>query len=205
MNTYYEILGISENASAEEIKKAFRELALKWHPDRNPTPGAKEKFIEIYTAYATLIDPDKKKEYDQYLRSYRSDYKGYEQYTKYKQYEQTIRKQARYYANIDFNTFIKEFFDTLLEGEKSIKLSFIDYLKIGHWSIIFIVGTILISTGVGLPLGLPTGFIGLAGLNAMLKGRKEFVGIKNIIKGIGYTILLWAIGISVTLVIIFSK
>lgn len=64
---YYSILGVSKNASAEEIKKSFRKLAVKYHPDRNPNnKQAEEKFKEISEAYEVLGDTDKRKKYDQF-------------------------------------------------------------------------------------------------------------------------------------------
>lgn len=62
---YYKILGISKDASPDEIKKAFRKLAIKYHPDKNKgKKEAEEKFKEINEAYAVLSDPEKKKQYD---------------------------------------------------------------------------------------------------------------------------------------------
>lgn len=63
---YYEILGVSKNASVDEIKKAYRKLALEWHPDRNKSAGANEKFKEINEAYAVVSDPKKRATYDQF-------------------------------------------------------------------------------------------------------------------------------------------
>jgi molecular chaperone DnaJ len=61
---YYEVLGVARDADAKHIKDAFRELALKYHPDRNKSPDAEERFKEIAEAYAVLSDPKKRAEYD---------------------------------------------------------------------------------------------------------------------------------------------
>ena len=63
---YYEVLGISKGASEQEIKKAFRHLAMQYHPDRNKAADAEEKFKEINEAYAVLSDPQKRATYDQF-------------------------------------------------------------------------------------------------------------------------------------------
>lgn len=63
---YYEVLGVSKSATDQEIKKAFRKLAMQYHPDRNKAPDAEEKFKEINEAYAVLSDPQKRATYDQY-------------------------------------------------------------------------------------------------------------------------------------------
>jgi len=61
---YYEVLGVARDADEKTIKDAFRQLALKYHPDRNKEPGASDRFKEIAEAYAVLSDPKKRAEYD---------------------------------------------------------------------------------------------------------------------------------------------
>lgn len=73
MKDYYKVLGVSESASQAEIKRAFRRLALKYHPDRNPSPEAEERFKEVVEAYQVLVDPERRARYDIGRRS-----KGYE-------------------------------------------------------------------------------------------------------------------------------
>jgi len=90
---YYKTLGVDKTASADEIKKAFRKLAVKYHPDRNPNDKtAEDKFKEINEAYAVLSDPKKKEEYDTYGSS------GF-----HKQYS-----QEDIFRNFDFSNVYKD-------------------------------------------------------------------------------------------------
>ena len=68
---YYELLGVKRSSSAGDIKKAYRKLALKYHPDKNPGDrDAEEKFKEISHAYEILSDPNKRSQYDQFGESF---------------------------------------------------------------------------------------------------------------------------------------
>ncbi len=86
MKDYYQILGVPDNASQEAIKRAFRKLAFKYHPDTNPgnERQAEEKFKEINEAYGVLGDKDKRQQYDFARRGlfagvgYDASYKGFQ-------------------------------------------------------------------------------------------------------------------------------
>ena len=64
---YYEVLTVERSASEEEVKRAYRKLAVKFHPDKNPNdPHAEEKFKELGEAYDVLMDPNKRAAYDRF-------------------------------------------------------------------------------------------------------------------------------------------
>ncbi|XP_049867946.1 dnaJ homolog subfamily C member 10-like [Pectinophora gossypiella] len=118
--TYYEILGISKQASTQEIRQAYKKLAVKFHPDKNPGEAEQEKFLKITEAYETLKDPDKRHKYDVYG--------SYQSYTrKYDYHSQTE------YNNLFYNGLYHDdpFVDTLSSG------SFYTYLKEGFHFINF--------------------------------------------------------------------
>ncbi len=97
---YYEILGVPRNATQEEIKKAYRRLARKYHPDINKSPEAREKFKEINEAYQVLSDPEKRRLYDMY---------GHAAFEGTQSQEQ---QQTTYTTGIpDLEEILKDFFD----------------------------------------------------------------------------------------------
>src|SRR5271154_1310521 len=74
---YYKILGINKNASPDEVKKAFRKLAVKYHPDKNKNnKAAEEKFKEANEANEVLSDPEKRKKYDELGRNWQNYQQG---------------------------------------------------------------------------------------------------------------------------------
>ena len=69
MADYYELLGVDRNADADAMKKAYRKLAMKYHPDRNSDADAEEKFKQVTEAYEVLRDPEKRSLYDRFGES----------------------------------------------------------------------------------------------------------------------------------------
>ena len=69
---FYEILGVSRDATAEEVQRAYRKLARTYHPDMNKDPGAEEKFKEVAEAYDVLSDPETRKKYDAFGHDFRN-------------------------------------------------------------------------------------------------------------------------------------
>lgn len=97
---YYEILGVGRDADEEEIKRAYKRLAMKYHPDRNPDdPRAAEKMKEVNEAYAVLSDPEKRRLYDLY------GHQGLEGYT----YDDLV-------AGVDFGSLLEELFGSFFGG-----------------------------------------------------------------------------------------
>lgn len=110
---YYSILGVPHTSTKKEIKKAYRKLALKTHPDQNKRSDAKEKFIEINEAYLILSDTDARKRYDiEYLRCYHkesnntdSNFRGGFRDENLNNWAENAKRQAKKYANMSFNKF----------------------------------------------------------------------------------------------------
>lgn len=113
MIDYYDILEIYRTADKIAIKKAYRQKALYWHPDKNKSPNAHSEFIKINEAYNILIDDSKKavydKLYDEQIR-YNNDVSVTEQAAKYKQYKTWVdeeREKAAKLASLSFDQFLK--------------------------------------------------------------------------------------------------
>jgi len=111
---YYKILGVEKNATQEEIKKAYRKLARKHHPDLNPNDkNAKADFQQINEAHEVLGDPEKRKKYDQYGQ----DWQHADQFEKERQYKE--RPSASYRTGgtgTPFEDGFSDFFESLFGG-----------------------------------------------------------------------------------------
>ena len=107
---YYEILGVSRAADAEEVKRAYRKMARKFHPDVSKERNAEEKFKEVQEAYEVLRDPEKRAAYDQLGRDYRTG----QQFRPPPDWAQRFGQQGGQRFN-DINGF-SDFFSTLFGG-----------------------------------------------------------------------------------------
>ena len=104
MEDLYKILGVEKTATADQIKKAYRELAMKYHPDRNPGDTvAEEKFKQISAAYSVLSDETKRKQYDMYgstdnssSSSYSGNYQGFGGYYQGNPFEEWFKEAKNY-------------------------------------------------------------------------------------------------------------
>lgn len=96
--TYYEVLGVLPTANKEQILSAFRRLAKEYHPDRNKSPDASKKFVEIYEAYKILSDDNKRKIYDKttFVDNQETSNKEYEDFVKKAQQEGDIFAKQKY-------------------------------------------------------------------------------------------------------------
>ncbi|MHB1921671.1 MAG: DnaJ domain-containing protein, partial [Chitinophagaceae bacterium] len=124
---YYQILGLNKNASPEEIKKAYRKLARKHHPDLNPNDSqAKQLFQQINEANEVLSDPEKRKKYDQYGE----DWKHGEEYEKARQaggsqaYGQSNPFAGAAGGQGDFSDFFESMFGGSASGQRSRSVKF---------------------------------------------------------------------------------
>lgn len=113
---YYKVLGVDKNASEAEIKKAYKKLARKYHPDLNPNDQtAEEKFKQINEANEVLSNPENRKKYDQYGK----DWKHAEEFEKQKAQQRQYRQQQQQYSG-DFEGFgggdYSDFFESMFGG-----------------------------------------------------------------------------------------
>ena len=127
MKDYYKILGLNKNATEDEIKKAYRKFAKKWHPDKNrDNPKAEEKFKEIQEAYETLSDPKKKETYDFGGSDSGYDYSTFNGFEDFKSYTRTKNSDgSTSYQNFDPNDFFSnlnsDIFGDLFGSKKKSK------------------------------------------------------------------------------------
>src|SRR5260221_11448381 len=110
---YYAILGVARDAGADEIKKAYRKLAQKHHPDVSKEPGTEEKFKEVAEAYQTLKDPEKRAAYDQLG----SGFQPGQDFRPPPDWEQQFRRQGAAEGGFSFDDLdLSDLFESLSRG-----------------------------------------------------------------------------------------
>jgi hypothetical protein len=116
MRDYYKVLGISEYADFTEVKKAYRVLAFKYHPDKNSSPSAPESFRQITEAYEVLSCPEKRKQYNLFYETFvkarggtRHQRETFDE--KKGQWEREGASKAKYYASMSFENFAGKVLD----------------------------------------------------------------------------------------------
>jgi len=109
---YYKILELTKSASTDDVKKAYRKLARKYHPDLNPNDDtAKKKFQQINEANEVLSDPEKRKKYDQYGENWKQS-EAYENASRQQQTQQNSQSYSQHFSDHDFS----EYFESMFGG-----------------------------------------------------------------------------------------
>jgi hypothetical protein len=144
MKDYYSILKLTRLCNDIEIKKSYRNLAFIWHPDKNKSAQASQRFIEIHEAYEILIDPVKRKLYDflnpmQEILDIRTQ-KSQEQKTQFAEFEKEAIGRGKYFAAMSFKKL-----QEMLSNVFVVTATVIEILFIGGWGIFFVVLSIRVA------------------------------------------------------------
>ncbi|CAN5438484.1 J domain-containing protein [soil metagenome] len=124
---YYKVLGIEKNASADHVKKAYRKLARKLHPDLNPTDKeAHKKFQQINEANEVLSDPEKRKKYDQYGKDWQHA-EQFEQQQAHRKSQEGYEQQFHGDTDSDFSSFFESLFGSSGRSSSQTKFRGQDY------------------------------------------------------------------------------
>jgi hypothetical protein len=193
IKNYYLILGVTRNATLDDIKRTFRDKAKKYHPDVCKLPDAHQRFIEIGEAYEVLKDTNTRREYDVLLdevsKSTQNTYKNantYEYtenntYNDFNNTQQKAKAQAENYATMNLEDLITgilgftyELGRAVLVGERDKpNITFGDYIKLGFSGFLLTICIIISLTGVG---AIP-GIILAKGAISMMTKDGKFIGI----------------------------
>jgi len=181
MKNYYKILGLEKRASQEDIKKAYRKLAFKYHPDKNKDADAIEKFREITEAYEVLIDPQKRAHYDKMYQNYfeqkiENTQEEKTEYNKkdscYKEWEEYGYQKAQEYSSISFDELKKRILKEFSIGAGYIP-NLIAMLITGSSTFAFLNGPNIFIKLLSIPFGYLTYRLFLIAKDDYLEERKK--------------------------------
>ena len=134
MKDYYKILGVSRDVTQAELKKRFRKLAIKKHPDVNKSPDAHQEFIEIMEAYEILSNQILRNEVDSFDSTKKDEEESY-QSENWEKYYSDIKDRSRHYAYSSLENFKKDFKEGVNEYKTVMKDASFNFL----WFILFII------------------------------------------------------------------
>ena len=190
MKDFYRILGLNRNCSTQDIKSAYRRLAQEWHPDKNKSSNAHEKFIEIHEAYEFLSNPDKRKFYDSLHNTetkkdiVASPKSTQQQRQTYEKFEKEAHMKAEYYSRVSFDKYFTDFLSGIDKVQRGC-----GYIFSVGWAIFF-----MICGGYGLILY----FKGLFMVEKLVLWRMLVFGTLLLVVSClfiyaGYKIIKWAL------------
>jgi hypothetical protein len=159
---YYAILGVANNVTVDEIKKAFRDKAKQYHPDVCKLPDAHQRFIEVGEAYEILKDPETRRQYDEFIRQASQQRGQGNTYKDFGRAQQQAQAQAESYAGMDLEDLIVSVLGFAYEVGRAIvvgerdkpKLTFGDYVRLGLCGFLLTIAIIATCTGVGTIPGI---------------------------------------------------
>jgi hypothetical protein len=192
LKDYYAILGVPKDATFEEIKRAFRDKAKKYHPDVCKLPDAHERFIEIGEAYEILGNPETRKEYDRLFKH--EGRKSYDTFADFGQARQNAKARAESYAKMTLEDLLLSVLGKAFEMGKNFlvgeddkpRLTFSDYLSLGFRGFLLIICIVISLTGVGTVPGIVFSWIIIKGIQK----DGKYIGIGPMIEATIITILV---------------
>jgi len=174
MKDYYQILGIKRNATEKEVKKAYRQLALKYHPDHNHSNNATQQFINIHEAYEILSDPVKRTRYDYEFTNHIN--KSSSEFIKYQKYAHHKAEEKANMNYEDFKRYISKFIDKSVSFFKRTFEIIVGLVFLGNaiFSVILLITHWKINLNFWLPLKLILLFIIFYISIILIKPRKNY-------------------------------
>ncbi len=140
MRDFYQILNVPYAANADEIRKAYKAMALKYHPDWNNEPGAKLQFINIHEAYEILGNEKKRLAYNMMFIRHLNIDNG-----KFAEWEKEANAQAEHYAQMSYKTYIEDVYNTINSIEEMEQTAF-------RWVVMFAGLAVLLTCAIVLGL-----------------------------------------------------
>lgn len=182
ITNYYEILQVDKNASLEEIRSAYRKMALKHHPDKSQDPNSQTIFLQVVEAWEILRDEKKRKLHDKLLLNPQNAEAESDDFKIYREYQSDAEVIARDLLKKSYDVFVACLGGlALVSGYVLIgdthKISFGDKLLTGFFGVLIIILIIIAFTVVGAPIALPL----IICISKSLQIDGHFIGVGNLI------------------------